>query len=107
VVLWVGGDLLGFGFSDMAFEGPVDVGDAVVDIIGRALGDHLDSAVRKIADAAGQVVAPGDIVNCEAESDALDPAYKDYTFCGLAHFSYCVYRIAYCVLRITAVRILY
>jgi len=86
VVLGVGRDLFDSGFFDITCESVLYVAEAGVNVVRRALGEHLNGAIQEVADAAGQVVAPGDIVSCETEADALDSADEDYTFCGLAHF---------------------
>jgi len=97
-VLGVEGDFFDFGFPYIAGKGILDVPDAIGNIVGRALGEHFNGALRCVADKAGQLIAIGYTKSGEAKADTLDLADKNYMFSG--HFSYCVLRIAYIVLRI-------
>jgi hypothetical protein len=92
-MLGVGRDLFDSGFSDITCEGVLYVAEAGINVVRRALGEHFDGAIKEVADVAGQAVTICDIVSGETEADALDSADEDYTFCGLAHFSYFVLRI--------------
>ena len=52
-VLGVDGDFFDFGFSYIAGKGFFDVSDASSNFIIGALGQHLDSTIRTVADKAG------------------------------------------------------
>ncbi len=97
-VLGVGGQIGDFCFCDVAEEGLLDVGYAVVYVGGCALGEHFYCCVGQVADEAGEPVAIGYSVGGEAEADALNAASEDYVLGD--HFSYVVCRISYVVLRI-------
>ncbi len=58
-VLGVDGDFFDFGFSYIAGKGFFDVSDASSNVIGGALGQHLDSAIGAVADKAGQLMTVG------------------------------------------------
>jgi len=85
--------LFDFGFSYIAGKGFFDVSDAMGDVVGGALGKHLHSAARAVADKAGQLVAVGYTKSGEAKADTLDSAGENYMFGGLAHFSYRVSKL--------------
>lgn len=72
------GGLFDFGFKYVAAEGIFHIADAIADVFGGALDEHLDGAVRKVADKAGQLVAMSDTMSREAKADALDMSDKDY-----------------------------
>ncbi len=55
----VDGDFFDFGFSYIAGKGSFDVSDAIVYIRIGALGQHLDSTIRTVADKAGQLINVG------------------------------------------------
>jgi hypothetical protein len=56
----------------------LDVLDAIVNVVGSALGEHFDRAVRQVADEAGKLVTAGHPVSGKAKSDTLDPADEYY-----------------------------
>ena len=74
----VGGDFLGVHFPYVAGIIFFDVLDAVVNVVGRALSEHLDGAVRHVADETRELVAVGHSVSGEAKTDALDPPDEYY-----------------------------
>ena len=82
----VNGDFFDFGFSYIAGEGFFDVSDAIVYIRIRALGKHLDSTIRTVADRTGQLMTVGYVKSSEAKADTLDSADENYMFGCLAHF---------------------
>ena len=55
-----------------------DVLYAIVNVVGRALGEHFDRAVRQVADETGKLVTVGHSVSGKAKSDALDPPDEFY-----------------------------
>jgi len=63
-------------------------------IFGFSLGEHLNAAIRQVADKAGQLMSIGNPVSGEAKADALHLAGKDYVFGGLVHI-----RISWFVIR--------
>jgi hypothetical protein len=103
-VLGVERDLFDFGFSDITSESIPDVPEEIVNIVRSALGEHLNGAVQEVANPACQRITIGYVVDGEAKANTLHAAYENYTFCGLAHFSYRVLRISYCVLGLKAIR---
>ncbi len=90
-----GGQVGNFCFSYIGCEGLVDVGDAVFDVLGIALGEHLDRAVVEVADKPGELVTVGDSVCGEAKAHTLNAADEDYLF-GNHCLAHC---ISYVVLR--------
>ena len=78
----VGRDFYGFDLSDVAGEAILDVSYAIIYIPSRSLGEHLDGAVWEVADVAGQLMAAGHPVGCEAKAHALNPAGEDYVLCN-------------------------
>ena len=103
-VLGVWRDLFDFGFSDITSEGIPDVPEAMVNVVGSTLGEHLNGSVKEVANPAGQRITIGYLVNGEAKTNALNTACENDTFCGLAHSSYRVLRISYCILGVKAIR---
>ena len=81
-VPWVGRDFYGFDLSGVAGQAILDVSYAIVYVLSRTLGEHLDGAVREVADVAGQLVAAGHPVGGEAKAHTLDPAGEDYMLCN-------------------------
>jgi len=45
----VGRDFFDFGLSDVTCEGVIDVAEAIVNVIRRALGEHLNGAIQDVA----------------------------------------------------------
>lgn len=60
--------------------------NAIGYIVDTSLGNHLDTAVRHIADPAGKTMAIGPVKSREAKANTLDPAYKNYTFGTVGHY---------------------
>jgi len=81
----VGGDRFDLCVLDVAFEIVLDFGEAVVDVPFGALGEHLDVAVREVADEAGEAVPCGDAMGREAKADALDLTAENDMSCRLFH----------------------
>ena len=99
-ILGVGGYFFDFGVSDIAGEGIFYVPEAIVNIIGTALCEHLNNAVRHISDEAGQWITIGYPESGKAKADTLDIAGENYMFGYLPHQ-------AYLVLKVIALRLLY
>ena len=74
-------------FFNIAGKRFFDVSDAVVNIIGMALGNHFNSAIGKIAYQAGQMITIGYIESGKTKADPLNSASKNYVLGGLAHFN--------------------
>ena len=70
-------DFFGFHFSYIAGIILFDVSYAVINIISGALGEHLDGAVREVADKTGKLMAISHPVSGKAKTDALNPADED------------------------------
>ncbi len=85
-VLGVNGDFFDLCISYVAGKGFFNVSDAIVYIRIRALGKHLDSTIRTVADTTGQLMTVGYVKSSEAKADTLDSADKNYMFGCLAHF---------------------
>lgn len=82
----INGDFFDFGLSNVAGKGILYFLDTVVNTCIRALGKHLDSAVRQVADKTGQLMAVGYMISSETKADTLNPADENYLFGDLAHF---------------------
>jgi len=67
-----------YGFVNMrSVWAGADVIDKSLDIMGRALGEEFDAAVRHVADIAGDSrIALGEAQDGVAEADALDAAVE-------------------------------
>jgi hypothetical protein len=72
------GDFLDSGISDVAGKIFLNLLYAIVDVFRRALGEHLDGAVRHVADEAGELMAIGHPMSDKAKTNALDPAGENY-----------------------------
>ena len=81
-VPWVRRDFHGLDLSDVAGQAILNISYAIIYVLSRSLGEHLDGAVWEVADVAGQLVAAGHPVGGEAKAHALDPAGEDYVFCN-------------------------
>ena len=77
-VLWVGRSFFDFGLYHVAGKSLLYVAYAAIYIFAPALGEHLDGAVRQVADEACNLVAIGHPVGGEAETNTLDMAGEDY-----------------------------
>ena len=99
-VLWVGWCFFDFGVSDIAGERIFYVPEAIVNIIGTALREHLNNAVRHISDEAGQWITIGYPESGKTKADTMDLAGENYMFGCLNHQ-------AYLVLKVIALRLLY
>jgi len=51
-----------------------------------ALNEHLNSAVRQVADPASQFITVGYVKSGKAKANTLDSASENYMFGGPAHF---------------------
>jgi hypothetical protein len=58
-VLGIDGEFIDFGFSYIARKGFFDFSEASSNFISGALGEHLDSTIRQVADKAGQPINVG------------------------------------------------
>ena len=58
----------------------------MVDVVGVALCEHLNRAVRQITDKARQPMTIGDVGRGEAKANALHPPDENYMFGSLVHF---------------------
>lgn len=58
-MLGVDWDFFDFGFSYIAGKGFIDFSEASSNFISGALGEHLDSTIRTVADKAGQPINVG------------------------------------------------
>ena len=67
-------------FSEAAFVNTFDIADAIINILGRALGDHFDGAVMYVADMACEVMAVGIIQSGEAKAHSLDATCENYLY---------------------------
>jgi len=86
-VRWVGRDFLDIDVSDMAGERLSNISYAIIYIVGRSLGEHLDGAVREIADVAGQLMPAGHSVSRESKAHALNTTLEDYMPCNHARLT--------------------
>ncbi len=84
--LRVESNFLDFRFSYVTGKRFIYVRKAMVDVIGAALGEHLNRAVRQVADKAGQPITIGNVGRGEAKANALNPTYEYYMFGSLVHF---------------------
>jgi len=91
------GKLINLCLSDIPVEGFLDILYAVIDILGVPLGEHLDSAVRRVADISFEPVELCYSEGGESKTDALNSARENDKFGN--HFSYCVVRISYCAIE--------
>jgi hypothetical protein len=73
-------------FSYVAGKRFIYVGKATVDVVGPALREHLNRAVRQVADKAGQPIPIGNVRGGEAKANTLNPPDEDYMFSSLVHF---------------------
>lgn len=62
---------------------------AIIDVPGWALGEHLDGAVRQVADETGELVALGHPVCGKAKTNALDTTDKNHKSCN--HYLWPIY----------------
>jgi hypothetical protein len=108
-VLGIDGDFFYFCISYIAGKGALYFPDAVVDICIRALSKHLHSAIRAVADEAGQLVAIGYVKSSETKTDSLDSADENYMFGALAHYPFYIkpslFSLQVCVLSVDNTRI--
>ena len=81
------GDLFDLGFADVACKAALDVLDAIVDFLRRALDEHLDGAVGQVPYEARHVVASGDVHGRVPEAHALNLTLEDDVLCRLFHRS--------------------
>lgn len=72
------GDFLDSGISDVAGKIFLNLLDAVVNVVSRALGEHLDGAVRQVSDKTGELVAIGHPASSKTKTDALNPTGENY-----------------------------
>ena len=101
-MFWVGGDFLDSRFFKVAGKIFFNVLYAIIYIIRAPLGEHLNGAVPKVADEAGQLTATGRPAGGETKADTLNSAGENYMLGN--HLSYCVLRISYCVIEPIRVR---
>lgn len=78
-MLRIGGDFFDVGFSYVAGIVFSDVLYAVINVVGGTLGEHLDGAVRHVANETGELMAFGHPVSGEAKTDALDSTRENDT----------------------------
>ncbi len=74
--LRIGGHIVDNDFSDVLWKTFLDVRYAVVDVLGGALGYHLDASIRQIADESRELMATGHPVGGKAKTDALNVTRK-------------------------------
>ena len=80
-------DFIDIHFSDMAGIVILDILDAIINVIGCALGEHLDRTVRQVADESGELMSIGHPVSGKPKTDALDSPGKEHNVSldGLGH----------------------
>jgi hypothetical protein len=82
----VNGGFINFCIFDVTAKEFTNITDAVGYVISIALSNHLNCAIRQIADPPDQLITVRYIMSCEAKTDTLDSAAKNYVFGGLAHY---------------------
>ena len=81
----IDGDFIDSYGGDASVEGPADGVDAIIDIFGRALGQHFDGAIGHISDMAFEAVGVSLVESGKTEADALDSALENDVFCYSFH----------------------
>jgi len=79
------GIFLDVSFTYIVAEVVVYVGDAVFDIFGGALGEHLNSAILQITNKAGETMTVCNTICRKAKANALHVAIEDYMSGYLVH----------------------
>lgn len=74
------------GIANVAHEGLLDLLEAVVDVLCRALDKHLDCAVGQIPHEARGAILLGDLLGRVAKAYALNLTAEDDVFRRLIHF---------------------
>ena len=74
----IGGDLFDVGVPYVAGIILFNVLYAIVNVVSRALGEHLNGAVRQVADITDELMAIGHPVSGKAKTNALDSAGENY-----------------------------
>jgi hypothetical protein len=82
VVFRVGRDFLDAGISQVTGHVFLNFAYAIIYVLSRSLGKHLDGAVSGVADITGQMVAAGHSVGREAKTNALNSAGENYMLCN-------------------------
>lgn len=84
-VFGIWGRIFDLGLSDAAGKSEFYFVNTFVYVFGFSLGKHLHTAIRQVADEAGQLVAVGNPVSGEAKADTLHLAEEYYAFGSLVH----------------------
>ena len=79
-IVRIDGNIFDLCLADIAGKGIFNIFDAVINVLGVTLGEHLDGAVRQVADISFELIEPGDPVGGESKADSLYTANENDMF---------------------------
>jgi len=87
-VCFVRGYVVDLGVSDISAEAVVNLIKAALNFFNIALCEHLDGAIGKVTDEAGNVITRCNPIDRPAKTDALNTAFENDMFCRNRHRRY-------------------